>query len=476
MTTSYTSLLGLALPVTGELSGTWGDTVNNGITSLLDSAIAGTTTLSTDADVTLTTTTGASNQSRQAVILWTANGSATRTITAPAQSKTYLVINASSSTQSIKLVGVGPTSGVTILKGETALCVWNGSDFIKASNTAGAATFTSVTDTGLTSGRVTYAGTNGLLQDSANLTFNGTTLTANTIGAFILSGNITQTGNPSINIGTGALIAGTASITGTSGGGDALTVSKSGGAIGTLTQLSATGYGLTIIPGANTTYDAFTINNAANTLNVIRMFGDGSATFAGALTAGATSVTTLTATSMITGTALTANGAVAYKSIARATTEDAQIAFYAANGSTLHGLLNGTANSLEWYDSTPTRKFRITSTTMEANSVSTTLTGGNGDQLYLDNTGQRYTQLHFKNNTTAKADIYWDNDTSTFNIRNIGAGVVAITGAIEGAEQTAPSAPAANGYRIFAQDNGAGKTQLMVIFASGAAQQIAIEP
>ena len=54
MTTAYTSLLGLALPVTGELSGTWGDTVNNSITSLLDSAVAGTTTLSTDLDVTLT--------------------------------------------------------------------------------------------------------------------------------------------------------------------------------------------------------------------------------------------------------------------------------------------------------------------------------------------------------------------------------------------------------------------------------------
>jgi len=53
---------------------------------------------------------------------------------------------------------------------------------------------------------------------------------------------------------------------------------------------------------------------------------------------------------------------------------------------------------------------------------------------------------------------------------------VGVTGVIQGAEQAAPAAPAANGYRIFAQDNGAGKTQLMVIFASGAAQQIAIEP
>jgi hypothetical protein len=41
-----------------------------------------------------------------------------------------------------------------------------------------ALTVTSLTDSGLTSGRVTYASTGGLLIDSANLTFNGTTLTS----------------------------------------------------------------------------------------------------------------------------------------------------------------------------------------------------------------------------------------------------------------------------------------------------------
>jgi hypothetical protein len=53
---------------------------------------------------------------------------------------------------------------------------------------------------------------------------------------------------------------------------------------------------------------------------------------------------------------------------------------------------------------------------------------------------------------------------------------MSLVGFYEGTEQSAPAAPAANGYRIFAQDNGAGKTQLMVRFASGASQQIAIEP
>ena len=55
-------------------------------------------------------------------------------------------------------------------------------------------------------------------------------------------------------------------------------------------------------------------------------------------------------------------------------------------------------------------------------------------------------------------------------------GVIATSSYLQGSEMTAPAAPAANGYRLFAQDNGAGKTQLMVIFSSGAAQQIAIQP
>ena len=135
MTTAATSLLGLALPVTGELSGTWGDTVNNSITSLLDSAVAGTTTLSSDADVTLTTTTLAANQAREAILLWTASGTVTRTITAPAQSKAYILVNKTGSTQSIKLVGSGPTTGVTAIAGEACLVAWNGVDFVKVSST-----------------------------------------------------------------------------------------------------------------------------------------------------------------------------------------------------------------------------------------------------------------------------------------------------------------------------------------------------
>jgi hypothetical protein len=168
MPTGNTTLLGLALPVEGELDGTWGDVVNDSITSLVDSAVAGTTTLSADADVTLTTTVLAANQARQAIIRWTAsNGATTRNITAPAQSKAYIVINAG--TGSIVIRGAGPTTGVTVAAGDRALVAWSGSDFVRVGASAGG------------SNTQVQFNSSGNLAGSANLTFDGTTLTANDI-------------------------------------------------------------------------------------------------------------------------------------------------------------------------------------------------------------------------------------------------------------------------------------------------------
>jgi hypothetical protein len=192
MTTGTTSLLGLALPVTGENPGTWGTLVNTSITNLVDSAIAGTTTLSSDADVTLTSTTLVDNQARQPVILWTAGGTVTRNITVPAQSKTYIVINKTSSTQSIVLRGAGPTTGVTIVAGEKALCVWNGLDFVKVNAP--------------TAKSLTFATTGG---DTSGTTFDGSvahTISPVTIGALSTNGGtvynyLNVTGNLTVTTG-----------------------------------------------------------------------------------------------------------------------------------------------------------------------------------------------------------------------------------------------------------------------------------
>lgn len=50
------------------------------------------------------------------------------------------------------------------------------------------------------------------------------------------------------------------------------------------------------------------------------------------------------------------------------------------------------------------------------------------------------------------------------------------TQTLSGSEVTPPSAPAANNFKLFSQDNGAGKTQLCVIFNSGAVQCFATQP
>jgi hypothetical protein len=188
MTINYTSLLSLAEPVTGTESGTWGDDVNKGITDYLDIAIAGTNTISTDADVTLTLTSGSSSgngivatTAQYAMLLMSGARTAARNVTVPASSRYYIVFNNTTGGYAVTVRGAGPTTGVSVANGEKALVAWNGTDYVKISNTSGAGVFSSITNTGLTSGRVVYSTTGGLETDSANLTFNGTTLTANTL-------------------------------------------------------------------------------------------------------------------------------------------------------------------------------------------------------------------------------------------------------------------------------------------------------
>ena len=51
-----------------------------------------------------------------------------------------------------------------------------------------------------------------------------------------------------------------------------------------------------------------------------------------------------------------------------------------------------------------------------------------------------------------------------------------LAGYVEGVEISDPSAPSSNRGRLYFRDNGAGKTQLVVKFPTGAVQVIATEP
>jgi len=234
MTTGNTSLLKLALPVEGELDGTWGDVVNDSITSLVDTAVAGTTTLSSDADVTLSDTALAANQARQAILLWTASGTVTRNITAPARSKAYIVINATGGSQSIVLRGAGPTTGITVVSGERCVAAWNGSDFIKiATSTADGVTSIDFATTGLTpatatSGAVVVAGT-------LNESNGGTGESTYTDGQLLIGNSASGLTKATLTAGSGVTITngdGAITINATGTGGTVTSVALSGGTTG----------------------------------------------------------------------------------------------------------------------------------------------------------------------------------------------------------------------------------------------------
>ena len=71
MATTYTSILKLALPTQGELTGSWGTVVNNNITSMVEEAVAGKATInswSTNSH-TLTSADGTTAESRSAMLV-----------------------------------------------------------------------------------------------------------------------------------------------------------------------------------------------------------------------------------------------------------------------------------------------------------------------------------------------------------------------------------------------------------------------
>lgn len=146
MPTSYTSLLGFALPVTGEINGTWGDVVNDSITQLVEDSVAGTATASVaSGDWTLTTTgSGAANQARCAILIPTGSPGTTRNIIAPSSSKAYIVDNQSDS--DVVLKG-SATTGVSIAAGSKALCAWNGTDFVQVGGGGGGGVYDTQTFT-----------------------------------------------------------------------------------------------------------------------------------------------------------------------------------------------------------------------------------------------------------------------------------------------------------------------------------------
>ena len=132
MPSSFTPSLRLTLPVTGENPGTWGDLVNNGITSLVDSSVAGYAAVAmTNADYTLTTVNGAADESRKMMFNISGTLTAARNVICPTASKLYFIKNATTGGFAITLK-TAAGSGVSIPNGRSMVLMCNGTDIREA--------------------------------------------------------------------------------------------------------------------------------------------------------------------------------------------------------------------------------------------------------------------------------------------------------------------------------------------------------
>ena len=134
MTTQYTSILKLALPVQGELSGTWGDVVNDNITSMIEQAIAGRAVINswTANAHTLTTANGVTSESRCAMLEFTDSGTqltGAGSVVCPTLSKIYIAKNASGQNVTLKTSG---GTGILVPNGRTMFLFCDGTNVVEA--------------------------------------------------------------------------------------------------------------------------------------------------------------------------------------------------------------------------------------------------------------------------------------------------------------------------------------------------------
>jgi hypothetical protein len=134
-----TGQLGLVTPTQGTLSGTWGDTVNYGITEYVNIAIAGTLSFAGDGAITLANTTGDSTATnigattaQYMIIRITGTLTTTKVITGPSYSKIYMVENAA--TGGIVTFKAAGQSGVSVAVGEECFVYFNGTDYVKVAS------------------------------------------------------------------------------------------------------------------------------------------------------------------------------------------------------------------------------------------------------------------------------------------------------------------------------------------------------
>jgi hypothetical protein len=131
---TFSNSLRLTLIGTGEQAGTWGDTTNTNLGSLIEQAITGYATINIpDAAFTLSIGDGVSSDARSIAlnISSTVTLTATRNVIVPTGSRLYVIKNSTLGGQSI-VVKTLSDAGVTIPNGSTNIVVCTGTSVVEA--------------------------------------------------------------------------------------------------------------------------------------------------------------------------------------------------------------------------------------------------------------------------------------------------------------------------------------------------------
>jgi len=193
MAETYSNSLKLTNIGDGDLAGTWGQTTNTNICTLLEQAITGVIGITmTDANYTLSNINGTSDEARNAVIVVSGTNTAIRTVYTPynsGSSKLYTFFNNTTGGYAIQIQAANsgtPTGNyVTIPSGVTAAVYFDGINFYSAI-TGSAGNFTvngTLTATGVTD--------TGALSVGGNLSVTGTSTMT---GATVLTGAVSGAG------------------------------------------------------------------------------------------------------------------------------------------------------------------------------------------------------------------------------------------------------------------------------------------
>lgn len=187
--TTYSTSLKLALIADGGEVGLWGQTTNTNLGTLLEQAITGTTSINMgDANVTLTSLNGATDQARNQVLILTGTNNGVRDVIPPVVKKTYIVVNNTTGGYAIRVIGSSGT-GVNVPNGTTSLIYCNGTSFFEAINS------NTITGAATISGALSVGGATTL---SGALNYGGVTLSNAVTGTgnMVLSASPALTGTP----------------------------------------------------------------------------------------------------------------------------------------------------------------------------------------------------------------------------------------------------------------------------------------